>query len=142
MTNYQYVDSISYALSNATLISSAPDFSSFEVQWGPANGAASFAVYAYNGGIADTAAIDVTIYGIGIDERDGSLKLYPNPAEDFIYFSGAPVNTSFELHNTTGQLLRAGTLTERIDLHGVPSGTLLLTLKNQQTIKQYKLVKR
>ena len=142
MTNYQYVDSISYALSNATLISSAPDFSSFEVQWGPANGAASFAVYAYNGGIADTAAIDVTIYGIGIDERDGSLRLYPNPAEDFIYFSGAPVNTTFELHNTTGQLLRAGTLTERIDLHGVPSGTLLLTLKNQQTIKQYKLVKR
>jgi hypothetical protein len=70
------------------------------------------------------------------------LRLYPNPAEDFIYFSGAPVNTTFELHNTTGQLLRAGTLTERIDLHGVPSGTLLLTLKNQRTIKQYKLVKR
>jgi hypothetical protein len=46
------------------------------------------------------------------------------------------------LHNTTGQLLGAGTLTERIDLSGVPSGTLLLTLKNQQTIKQYKLVKR
>jgi hypothetical protein len=142
MTNYQYVDSISYALSNATLISSAPDFSSFELQWGPANGTASFAVYAYNGGIADTAAIDVTIYGIGIDELDGSLELYPNPAEDFIYFIGAPLNTTFELHNTTGQLLRAGTLTERIDLHGVPSGTLLLTLKNQRTIKQYKLVKR
>ena len=35
LTNYQYVDSISYALSNATLISSAPDFSSFEIQWGP-----------------------------------------------------------------------------------------------------------
>ena len=142
MTNYQYVDSISYALSNATLISSAPDFSSFDVQWGPANGTASFAVYAYNGGIADTAAIDVTIHGIGINELDGSLRLYPNPAEDFIYFSDAPVNTTFELHNTTGQLLGAGTLTERIDLRGVPSGTLLLTLKNQRTIKQYKLVKR
>ncbi|MDA9218101.1 T9SS type A sorting domain-containing protein [Schleiferiaceae bacterium] len=142
MTNYQYVDSISYALSNATLISSAPDFSSFEVQWGPANGAASFAIYAYNGGIADTAAIDVTIYGIGLDELDGSVVLYPNPTEDFIYLSGAPANTTFELRNSTGQLLRAGTLTERIDLRGVPSGTLLLTLKNQHTIKQYKLVKR
>jgi len=142
LTNYQYVDSISYALSNATLISSAPDFSSFEIQWGPANGAASFTVYAYNGGIADTAAIDVTIYGIGLDELDGSVVLYPNPTEDFIYFSGAPANTTFELHNTTGQLLRKGTLTERIDLRGVPSGTLLLSLKNQHTIKQYKLVKR
>ena len=142
MTNYQYVDSISYALSNATLISSAPDFSSFEVQWGPANGPASFAVYAYNGGIADTAAIDVTIYGIGLNELDGSVVLYPNPAEDFIYFSGAPANTTFELHNTTGHLLRTGTLTERIDLRDMPSGTLLLTLKNQRTIKQYKLVKR
>ena len=142
MTNYQYVDSISYALSNATLISSAPDFSSFEVQWGPANGAASFAIYAYNGGIADTAAIDVTIYGIGLDELDGSVVLYPNPAEDFIYLSGAPANTTFELRNTTGQLLRSGTLAERIDLRGVASGTLLLTLKNQHTIKQYKLVKR
>ena len=142
LTNYQYVDSISYSLSNATLISSAPDFSSFEVQWGPANGAASFAIYAYNGGIADTAAIDVTIYGIGLDELDGSVVLYPNPAEDFIYFSSAPTNTTFELHNTTGQLLRSGTLAERIDLRGVASGTLLLTLKNQHTIKQYKLVKR
>ena len=142
MTNYQYVDSISYALSNATLISSAPDFSSFEVQWGPANGAASFAIYAYNGGIADTAAIDVTIYGIGLDELDGSVVLYPNPTEDFIYLSGAPANTTFELRNSTGQLLRSGTLAERIDLRGVASGTLLLTLKNQHTIKQYKLVKR
>jgi len=46
------------------------------------------------------------------------------------------------LHNTTGHLLRTGTLTERIDLRDMPSGTLLLTLKNQRTIKQYKLVKR
>jgi len=142
MTNYQYVDSISYALSNATLISSAPDFSSFEVQWGPANGAASFAVYAFNGGVADTAAIDVTIYGIGLNELDGSIALYPNPTEDFIYLRGAPANTTFELRNTTGQLLRSGTLTERIDLRGVASGTLVLTLQNQHTIKQYKLVKR
>lgn len=142
LTNYQYVDSISYALSNATLISSAPDFSSFEIQWGPANGPAAFTVYAYNGGIADTAAIDVTIHGIGINELDGSVVLYPNPAEDVIYLSGVPAHTTFELRNTTGQLLRTGTAEDRIDLRTLPSGTLLLTLKNQQTIKQYKLVKR
>ena len=142
MTNYQYVDSISYALSNATLISSAPDFSSFEIQWGPTNGPAAFTVYAYNGGIADTAAIDVTIHGIGINELDGSVVLYPNPAEDVIYLSGVPAHTTFELRNTTGQLLRTGTAEDRIDLRTLPSGTLLLTLKNQRTIKQYKLVKR
>ena len=142
LTNYQYVDSISYALSNATLISSAPDFSSFEIQWGPANGPAAFTVYAYNGGIADTAAIDVTIHGIGINELDGSVVLYPNPAEDVIYLSGVPVHTTFELRNTTGQLLRTGTAEDRIDLRTLPSGTLLLTLKNQGTVKQYKLVKR
>ncbi|MDC3346151.1 T9SS type A sorting domain-containing protein [Schleiferiaceae bacterium] len=142
MTNYQYVDSISYALSNATLISSAPDFSSFEIQWGPTNGPAAFTVYAYNGGIADTAAIDVTIHGIGINELDGSVVLYPNPAEDVIYLSGVPVHTTFELRNNTGQLLRTGTAEDRIDLRTLPSGTLLLTLKNQRTVKQYKLVKR
>jgi hypothetical protein len=142
MTNYQYVDSISYALSNATLISSAPDFSSFEIQWGPTNGPAAFTVYAYNGGIADTAAIDVTIHGIGINELDGSVVLYPNPAEDVIYLSGVPVHTTFELRNTTGQLLRTGTAEDRIDLRTLPSGPLLLKLKNQRTIKQYKLVKR
>ena len=142
MTNYQYVDSISYALSNATLISSAPDFSSFEIQWGPTNGPAAFTVYAYNGGIADTAAIDVTIHGIGITELDGSVVLYPNPAEDVIYLSGVPAHTTFELRNNTGQLLRTGTAEDRIDLRTLPSGTLLLTLKNQRTVKQYKLVKR
>ena len=142
MTNYQYVDSISYALSNATLISSAPDFSSFEIQWGPTNGPAAFTVYAYNGGIADTAAIDVTIHGIGINELDGSIVLYPNPAENVIYLSGVPVHTTFELRNTTGQLLRTGTAEDRIDLRTLPSGPLLLKLKNQRTITQYKLVKR
>ncbi|MDC0082937.1 T9SS type A sorting domain-containing protein [Schleiferiaceae bacterium] len=142
LTNYQYVDSISYALSNATLISSAPDFSSFEIQWGPTNGPAAFTVYAYNGGIADTAAIDVTIHGIGINELDGSVVLYPNPAEDVIYLSGVPAHTTFELRNNTGQLLRTGTAEDRIDLRTLPSGTLLLTLKNQRTVKQYKLVKR
>ena len=98
--------------------------------------------YAYNGGIADTAAIDVTIHGIGINELDGSVVLYPNPAEDVIYLSGVPVHTTFELRNTTGQLLRTGTTEDRIDLRTLPSGTLLLILKNQRTIKQYKLVKR
>lgn len=142
LTNYQYVDSISYALSNATLISSAPDFSSFEIQWGPANGPAAFTVYAYNSGIADTAAIDVTIHGIGINEFDGSIVLYPNPAENVIYLSGVTVHTTFELRNNTGQLLRTGTVEDRIDLRTLPSGPLLLTLKNQRTIKQYKLVKR
>jgi hypothetical protein len=46
------------------------------------------------------------------------------------------------LRNTTGQLLRTGTAEDRIDLRALPSGTLLLTLKNQRTVKQYKLVKR
>jgi hypothetical protein len=52
------------------------------------------------------------------------------------------VHTTFELRNTTGQLLRTGTAEDRIDLRALPSGTLLLTLKNQGTVKQYKLVKR
>ena len=142
LTNYQFADSVAYALSNASLISSSPDFSSFEVQWGPANGAASFAVYAYNGGIADTAAIDVTIYGIGIDELDGSVVLYPNPTEEFVYIKGAPTGTLFELRTVTGELVLTGSVSDRIDLSGVPSGTLLLTLKNQHTINQYKLAKR
>jgi len=38
--------------------------------------------------------------------------------------------------------LVAGAAAERIDLRGVASGTLVLTLKNQHTIKQYKLMKR
>ena len=142
LTNYPYVDSISYALSNATLISSAPDFSSFEVQWGPANGAASFTVFTYNGGIADTAAIDVTIYGIGIDELDGSVILYPNPTEEFVYIKGAPTSTLFELRTVTGELVLTGSVSDRIDLSGVPSGTLILTLRNQYTMRQYKLLKR
>lgn len=111
------------------LISSAPDFSSFEVQWGPANGAASFTVFTYNGGIADTAAIDVTIYGIGIDELDGSVILYPTPTEEFVYIKGAPTSTLFELRTVTGELVLTGSVSDRIDLSGVPSGTLLLTLK-------------
>lgn len=142
LTNYQYADSIAYALSNATLISSAPDFSSFEVQWGPANGAASFAVYTYNGGIADTAAIDVTIYGIGIDELDGSVVLYPNPTEEFVYLKGVPAGTLFELRSITGELVLTGNAENRIDLRSIPSGVLMLTLRQGNERRTYKLMKR
>ena len=142
LTNYQYADSVAYALSNASLISSAPDFSSFEVQWGPANGAASFAVYAYNGGIADTAAIDVTIYGIGIDELDGSVVLYPNPTEEFIYLKGVPAGTLFELRSITGELVLRGNAEHRIDLRSVPSGLLMLNLRHDKERRTYKLIKQ
>ena len=142
LTNYQYADSVAYALSNASLISSAPDFSSFEVQWGPANGAASFAVYAYNGGIADTAAIDVTIYGIGIDEFDGSVVLYPNPTEEFVYFKGIPAGTLFELRSITGELVLTGNAEHRIDLRSIPSGVLILTLRHDKERRTYKLIKQ
>ena len=142
LTNYQYADSVAYALSNASLISSAPDFSSFEVQWGPANGAASFAVYAYNGGIADTAAIDVTIYGIGIDELDGSVVLYPNPTEEYVYLKGVPAGTLFELRSITGELVLAGNAEQRIDLRSIPSGELILTLRHDKERRTYKLIKQ
>ncbi|MCH1533882.1 MAG: T9SS type A sorting domain-containing protein [Schleiferiaceae bacterium] len=142
LTNYQYADSVAYALSNASLISSAPDFSSFEVQWGPANGAASFAVYAYNGGIADTAAIDVTIYGIGIDELDGSVVLYPNPTEEFVYLKGVPAGTLFELRSITGELVLTGNAENRIDLRSIPSGVLMLTLRHENERRTYKLIKQ
>lgn len=142
LTNYQYADSVAYALSNASLISSAPDFSSFEVQWGPANGAAYFAVYAYNGGIADTAAIDVTIYGIGIDELDGSVVLYPNPTEEFVYLKGVPAGTLFELRSITGELVLTGNAENRIDLRSIPSGVLMLTLRHDKERRTYKLIKQ
>jgi hypothetical protein len=142
LTNYQYADSVAYALSNASLISSAPDFNSFEVQWGPANGAASFTVYAYSGGIADTAAIDVTIYGIGIDELDGSVVLYPNPTEEFVYFRGVPAGTLFELRSITGELVLTGNAENRIDLRRIPSGVLMLTLRHDKERRTYKLIKQ
>ncbi|MDA0742043.1 MAG: hypothetical protein O2862_09025 [Bacteroidetes bacterium] len=57
--------------------------------------------------------------------------------------TGVAMPTSITVYyEKLGQLLRSGTLTERIDLRGVASGTLLLTLKNIHSIKQYKLVKR
>ena len=112
------------------------------MQWGPAKGAASFAVYAYNGGIADTAAIDVTIYGIGTDELDGSVVLYPNPIEEFAYLKGVPAATLFELRSVTGKLVLTGSVENRIGLRSIPSGVLMLTLRHDKERRTYKLIKQ
>lgn len=71
-----------------------------------------------------------------------SLKLYPNPANNFISFNGFSTNNiiHYSIVNMYGQLIKEdNTLNHSIDVSELPSGQYILTMydEEQQAVKQF-----
>ena len=136
LTNFQYLDSASYSISNGTVVYSAPDYSQFEIEWGPVNGNASFSVYSFTNGESDTANISVTIHGIGIEEQNTAVKIYPNPVSDFIIINTQAKNIpdEYTITDVIGQTISHGSIVDgRISTKHLSSGSYILTLLENST---------
>jgi hypothetical protein len=66
-----------------------------------------------------------------------NLKVYPNPASDYITISGLKTTENYEIYNLIGQKIRKGITTndESIDIQNLIKGIYLLKLENGNTLK-------
>ncbi|MGC4059272.1 MAG: T9SS type A sorting domain-containing protein [Chitinophagaceae bacterium] len=68
--------------------------------------------------------------GIG-ESITGTIRVYPNPAQDFVMIDGMRETTQVSLINTLGQLVVNGTTSDQsysVSLSGLPAGIYLLQL--------------
>ena len=66
-----------------------------------------------------------------------NLKVYPNPASDYITISGLKKTENYEIYNLIGQKIRKGITTndESIDIQNLIKGIYLLKFENGNTLK-------
>ena len=80
-------------------------------------------------GYATTSTGDDYVHVIvtGVDEQDGSVIVFPNPASDRLYIKGDGV-VSVAVYNVVGQMISSGNdgTEQVIDLSGMPSGIYLV----------------
>ena len=67
----------------------------------------------------------------------GKLKLFPNPASEYIYISGLQSHADYTIYNLSGSSFLNGSISnnERIDIKNFPAGLYFLKLFNENTIK-------
>jgi len=127
--NYQWLDSASFSITNGTVVTWQPDYSQFDIAWGPANATGTFTLIGYANGGSDTATVTVEVNGIGIIECFGDLVLYPNPARDLIHIAGALEGTTYTLSDLSGRVMDQGLLDgRRLPVAHLPNGTYVLVL--------------
>jgi len=90
-------------------------------------------------GSVDTSFNDLLLAQTAFEPNAQSLFLYPNPVKEKLYIL-FEVNLPYEIYNTTGQRLIAGTAgKEGVDTSGLPGGIYLMVLGtgSQKTTRKF-----
>jgi len=134
VVNYQYLDSASFSITNGTVVTWQPDYSQFDIAWGPVNGPGEFMLIGYANGNSDTATVTVQINGIGIDESSRNISIFPNPAGDHINVVGMENTATYSITDLGGRIVAQGHLESgRIPVSELSNGTYILLLEGAQT---------
>ena len=134
VVNYQYLDSASFSITNGTVVTWQPDYSQFDIAWGPVNGPGEFMLIGYANGNSDTATVTVQINGIGIDESSRNISIFPNPARDHINVVGMENTATYSITDLGGRIVAQGRLESgRIPVSELSNGTYILLLEGAQT---------
>ena len=134
VVNYQYLDSASFSITNGTVVTWQPDYSQFDIAWGPVNGPGEFMLIGYANGNSDTATVTVQINGIGIDESSRNISIFPNPARDHINVIGMENTATYSITDLGGRIVAQGLLESgRIPVSELSNGTYILLLEGAQT---------
>ena len=127
-----YVDSVQWMVTNGS-IEMAFGIDSVQIAWGVSgNGPGELSAIAWTYGVSDTASINVTVYGIGINENELSVAVYPNPAIDVLNVQGG-VNLNYEITDYVGRTLLAGSvIDEKVSVNSLSPGRYVLRLTDGQ----------
>ncbi len=127
-----YVDSVQWMVTNGS-IEMAFGIDSVQIAWGVSgNGPGELSAIAWTYGVSDTASINVTVYGIGINENELSVAVYPNPVKDILHVQGG-VNLNYEITDYVGRTLLAGSvIDEKVSVNSLSPGQYVLRLTDGQ----------
>ena len=127
-----YVDSVQWMVTNGS-IEMAYGIDSVQIAWGVScNGPGELSAIAWSYCVSDTASISVTVYGIGIDENELNVAIYPNPATDALHIQGG-ANLNYEITDYVGRTLLSGpVIDEKVSVNSLSPGQYVLRLTNGQ----------
>lgn len=127
-----YVDSVQWMVTNGS-IEMAYGIDSVQIAWGVSgNGPGELSAIAWSYGVSDTASISVTVYGIGINENELNIAIYPNPATDALHIQGG-VDLNYEITDYVGRTLLAGSvIDEKVSVNTLSPGQYVLRLTDGQ----------
>jgi hypothetical protein len=127
-----YVDSVQWMVTNGS-IEMAYGIDSVQIAWGVSgNGPGELSAIAWSYGVSDTASISVTVYGIGINENELNVAIYPNPATDALHIQGG-VDLNYEITDYVGRTLLAGSvIDEKVSVNTLSPGQYVLRLTDGQ----------
>jgi hypothetical protein len=80
------------------------------------------------------------IVPVGLKEKSGitlEIKVFPNPAKDFINITNAKVGSNLKLTNLAGQVLlnrKVDTLETKLSVEVLPGGIYFLTVEEDSVI--------
>ncbi|MFN8273799.1 MAG: putative Ig domain-containing protein [Flavobacteriaceae bacterium] len=103
-----------------------------------------YTITAYNSGGSTSFELTLTVdESMNVDYSNWqNLMVYPNPFVDFVRVDGM-ASGQYKLYSIEGKRIREGILTgQNIDLSGLPSGSYLLQLTQENRTKTFKLIKR
>ena len=123
-----YVDSVQWMVTNGS-IEMSYGIDSVQIAWGVSgNGPGELSASAWTYGMSDTASISVIVYGIGIDENEFSVAVYPNPATEVLHVEGA-VHLDYEITDYVGRTLLAGPVRDhKVNINALRPGQYILKL--------------
>jgi hypothetical protein len=85
----------------------------------------------------DDIVSDFSLSTNSIEDSNRKVKLFPNPASDFIYLSNLTETESYTIYNVLGSKVLKGTISnkEGIDIRNLTNGLYLLNFDNGETLK-------
>lgn len=72
------------------------------------------------------------------------LQVYPNPADDTLYLTGAPLSGRYAIYSLQGQYIEESKLKSQIQIQHLPRGFCLIQLmdESQEVVGTCKFVKQ
>lgn len=103
------------------------------------------------GGCVTCSSVSVGfVTGISTLTDNGTIKVFPNPANDHIFIEGtisASANLNVSIINMFGQTLinelvhADGTFLQKIDIHGIPSGVYFVEIRSGEMVRNTRIIK-
>ncbi|MCA6362169.1 MAG: lamin tail domain-containing protein [Bacteroidetes bacterium] len=85
------------------------------------------------GSATDSIFVDVCT-GLAQSNTTGSIRVFPNPANETLQLSAVPAGTQLEVFDATGRLVMAQTAQPQLNISALENGSYVLALRNASGI--------